>query len=516
MNRIKAPFYPIIYVRGFAMTRSAMEETVATPYMGFNLGSTKIRQEWDGEVVRHIFESPLIRLMKDYGYTDNYTDGEEAEGRIPPKSIIIHRYYEQADRDIGTGEGAPSIEEAAESLSRLIMKTREQVCGDDAEERGRFRVHLVAHSMGGLIVRCLLQNSSIGLAEAKKLVDKVFTYGTPHNGIEIRGVNVPRFLGGWDINNFNRRRIAEYLQLPNHDRVDTLNGTFPESRFFCHVGCNHMDYNLSRLAVGPMSDGLVLIKNASIKGAPRVYTNHSHSGHFGLVNSEEGYQNLTRFLFGNVMIKAVLEVEELPLPPTVRKAHESGRQVRASYFFESTVMPRGGRFRLSDRRTETNSAVFRKFDELFPGKKASGAGGSDSKGSDVGGSDSNGSDIGGSDSANRKMPVLFSVFLDTSKIETGRTLVVTVDLSVRSTEYRISGNLFTRQRIPEENLFRDKITLHAAQSGGKWRLRYNLTDEEWGENRGRAAGFGKGMFSIPLSSRKGFRGNLLVQPEDLR
>jgi len=511
MNRIKAPFYPIIYVRGFAMTQSAMEETVATPYMGFNLGSTKIRQEWDGEVVRHIFESPLIRLMKDYGYVDNYTDGGESEGRIPPKSIIIHRYYEQADRDIGTGEGAPSIEEAAEGLSRLILKTREQVCGDDTEERDRFRVHLVAHSMGGLIVRCLLQNKDIGSAEVKKLVDKVFTYGTPHNGIEMRGVNVPRFLGGWDINNFNRRRIAEYLQLPKHDRVDTLNGTFPESRFFCHVGCNHTDYNLSRLAVGPMSDGLVLIKNASIQGAPRVYTNHSHSGHYGLVNSEEGYQNLTRFLFGNVMIKAILDVGELPLPPTVRKAYESGRQVRASYFFESTVMPRGGRFRLSDRRTETNSAVFRKFDDLFPGKKASGGDGSDGDESDGGGSDSNGS--GG---ANAKMPVLFSVFLDASKIETGRTLVVTVDLSVRSTEYRISGSLFTRQRIPEENLFREKITLHATRISGTWRLRYNLTDEEWGENRGRSAGFSNGKFSIPLTSRKGFRGNLLVQPEEIR
>jgi len=496
MNRIKTPFYPIIYVRGFAMTQSAIEETVATPYMGFNLGSTKIRQEWDGEVVRHIFESPLIRLMKEYGYVDNYTDGVENEGRIPPKSVIIHRYYEQADRDIGTGEGAPTIEEAAEGLSRLILKTREQVCGDDAEERDRFRVHLVAHSMGGLIVRCLLQNKDIGSPEAKKLVDKVFTYGTPHNGIEMRGVNVPRFLGGWDINNFNRRRIAEYLQLSKHDRVDTLNGAFPESRFFCHVGCNHTDYNLSRLAVGPMSDGLVHIKNASIQGAPRVYTNHSHSGHYGLVNSEEGYQNLTRFLFGNVMIKAILEVEELPLPPTLRKAYESGRQIRASYFFESTVMPRGGRFRLSDRRTETNSAVFRKFDDLFPGKSASGSSGSGDR--------------------NAKMPVLFSVFLDATKIETGRTLVFTVDLSVRSTEYRISGNLFTRQRIPEENLFREKVTLHATRSGEKWRLRYNLTDEEWGENRGRAAGLANGSFTIPLASRKGFRGNLLVQPEEVR
>ena len=32
------PYHPIIYVRGYAGTQSAIENTVATPYMGFNLG----------------------------------------------------------------------------------------------------------------------------------------------------------------------------------------------------------------------------------------------------------------------------------------------------------------------------------------------------------------------------------------------------------------------------------------------------------------------------------------------
>ena len=29
---IKAPYYPIVYVRGFAATMAEIEETVATPY----------------------------------------------------------------------------------------------------------------------------------------------------------------------------------------------------------------------------------------------------------------------------------------------------------------------------------------------------------------------------------------------------------------------------------------------------------------------------------------------------
>ncbi len=46
--KIQPPYYPIVYVRGYAMTQGEVEETVATPYMGFNLGSTKIRQDWQG------------------------------------------------------------------------------------------------------------------------------------------------------------------------------------------------------------------------------------------------------------------------------------------------------------------------------------------------------------------------------------------------------------------------------------------------------------------------------------
>jgi hypothetical protein len=65
MDSLAAPYFPIIYVRGYAMTPDEIAATVATPYMGFNLGSTKMRQVWDGSVRRHVFESPLVRLMKD-------------------------------------------------------------------------------------------------------------------------------------------------------------------------------------------------------------------------------------------------------------------------------------------------------------------------------------------------------------------------------------------------------------------------------------------------------------------
>lgn len=49
------------------MTEREISDTVATPYMGFELGSTKIRQAWDGTVHRLIFESPLVRLSTPSG-----------------------------------------------------------------------------------------------------------------------------------------------------------------------------------------------------------------------------------------------------------------------------------------------------------------------------------------------------------------------------------------------------------------------------------------------------------------
>ena len=70
MKPIEPPYYPIIYVRGYAGNDDEIENTVADPYMGFNLGATKFRQAWTGKVLRHFFESPLYRLTKDLGYSD--------------------------------------------------------------------------------------------------------------------------------------------------------------------------------------------------------------------------------------------------------------------------------------------------------------------------------------------------------------------------------------------------------------------------------------------------------------
>mgnify|MGYP002624319064 CR=1 FL=1 len=285
---IQRPFYPIVFVRGFASGMDEVDRTTATPYMGFNEGATMIRQLWTGEVVKHVFESPLVRLMKDHGYRDVYEAGLSAEGAIPAKSVVIHRYYEESSTDFGAGQ-KHAIEHYAQRLGELIDQLRDQVCQGDARARRDFRVYLVAHSMGGLICRCLLQNDQIGRPETKRLVDKVFTYATPHNGIDFQLLgNVPAFLSINHVNNFSRPRMARYLGLAADDRaagrlarVDSLAGKFDPARFFCLVGTNFNDYTvahgLSSLAVGPMSDGLVAIRNATVEGSPRAFVHWSGS-----------------------------------------------------------------------------------------------------------------------------------------------------------------------------------------------------------------------------------------------
>ncbi|ABW67776.1 lipase family alpha/beta hydrolase [Desulfosudis oleivorans] len=473
--------HPIIYVRGFAMRDSEIEDTVNTPYMGFNLGSTRIRQSHDRSFLQYIFESPLIRLMKEYGYSDVYLDGKIRDDRIPRQSIIIHRYYEQAE----TGEGRrPGIMDAARDLSDRIEEVRNHVCGGDPKAERAFRVYLVAHSMGGLICRCLLQNDKVGSRVAKQSVDKVFTYGTPHNGIEIGGINVPGILGLWDISNFNRGNIAKFLDLkPRGGKVNHLDGKFPAERFFCLVGTNPRDYNLARLVVGASSDGLVRTENAYVEGAPRVYCHLSHSGHYGMVNSQEGYQNLVRFLFGDHRVILRMVPEALPLPPSIRREYDAKKRVRGSYLFECTMMPRGeAAIPLSDRRAEHASAVFRTYDELFYPERAG--------------------------LQAPRYPVLGSIFLDSSKITSGKTMVFTVDLTVRSTDFWVDGILSKKRRIPDENLYRDKIVLKVVLNKDQWTLRYIESDDNWGENRGTGLSRDDAGPYIPLANRKGFRAKL--------
>ncbi|MFD9544631.1 esterase/lipase family protein [Streptomyces sp. NPDC060022] len=341
---------PIVYVRGFAGDTSGINNVVMDPFYGFNEGSTHVRVGAGNRPSFHQFESPLLRLHLDEGYSILVEGGQEAyldtHESVPPDSVWVHRFYDvSANTWDGTAEEF-RLEDAAADLLRLVDKIR--------AKSGAPRVHLVAHSMGGLICRCLVQKILPDLGrDPAECVDKLFTYGTPHGGITFEAgfglfekVRDAIGINGADI--FGPQRMYEYLTPkaaldPNgrpegwraRDMPERGTGAplaFPRHRVFCLVGTNPTDYEvafgLSSAAVGSRSDGLVQIENAYVPGAHRAYLHRSHSGRYGLVNSEEGYQNLRRFLFGDRKVVAELVGHRLPSDRTATWQAEAQLSVR--------------------------------------------------------------------------------------------------------------------------------------------------------------------------------------------
>ncbi len=523
----KHPYHPIVYVRGFAATQGEIEDTVADPYMGFNIGSTKARVTWTGDVQRFYFESPLVRLMGDHQYEDVFVDGDDllaaaqAERPVPYRCIVIYRYYDEASKDFGEGKTKP-IEHFAKGLDSLILRLRERVCANPKNriEPEEFRVYLVAHSMGGLICRAFLHNTALGSETARAAVDKVFTYATPHNGIDLRIVrNVPGWLSFGDVNNFNRPRMAQYLDLPESDDVSVVTH-FPPERIFNLVGTNPRDYKVasgaSAWAAGDSSDGLVRIENATTHGpgpggadvtSPRAFVHRSHSGHYGIVNSEEGYQNLTRFLFGALRVDGILDVDDITLPPDVQRAFDADKTVHASYQFEIAVSVRGCQWQMTRRETREHSAIFRTYDQLFPGKP------------------------GTRRPPDRAMsPHLFSVFLDPTKsVSRSKSVSFAFDLKVLVPDYEVDGRLFLRRHYEGGFIYRELILVEAfpaEDSPGGWKVKYGNQDSSPGKPRRDAesrplvadrpsAGL---EFRIPVEQkvRPGLRGTLRIEARPWR
>ena len=554
MSNQHSPYHPVIYIRGFAGTQGEIEETVADPYMGFNVGSTKSRRVWDGTMRRFYFESPLVRLKDEIVWTttpkgrvrsnrrydDVYVDGEDLTApastdptqplrpdiTLPYQSIVIFRYYDDASADFGNPETPHPIEHFARNLSNLILRLRTLVCRKDGTdpitgdaldnkvEPKDFRVYLVAHSMGGLVCRAFLQNPNLGDPEARKAVGKMFTYATPHNGIDLRVVrNVPGWAALGDATNFNRKRMLEYFALPDAAQDVSEVKNFPAERIFNLVGTNPADYlvlkGLSSWAVGEVSDGLVQIGNATTFGidgkggkveSPRAFAHRSHSGHYGIVNSEEGYQNLTRFLFGSVRVDGILDVDDVTLPKEVQKEFDSGKKVRASYKFEVVATVRGAQWQMHRRTVRENSAIQRTYDELFPTNAA-----------------------GKREPSRDRSPRLFSVFLDPTKSLNTKTKSVSFafDLAVLVPDYEVDGVLWLNRHYEGGALYRDLVVIEAtpdATALGGWKLAYgyqsetpNIANKKPNVTELEGGGL---TFTIPVNSKKGhpsLTGNLRIE-----
>ena len=322
---------PIVYVRGYAGPQGGIDRAVDDPFYGFNAGSTHIRTAGDGQPRFYQFESPLLRLVTDEDYRI-FVHGDQhaylrssAQGSVPAESIWVHRFYDESATTFGPDhEAAPfDIRTAAIGLYEFIQLVRRAT--------GAGKVNLIAHSMGGLVCRCMLQQvcREDGRERGAALVDKFFTYATPHAGIGFHraGGLLEWAMGafgphGSDI--FDDDKMYGYLtpgvrfgeRAPGTWRAnDVPSDAFDADRVFCLIGTNAKDYGIVEEVVGPKSDGLVLIDRAYVRNAHRSFVHRAQSGRYGVVNSEEGYQNLRRFLFGRFRVKVCLAGLDLPTPP---------------------------------------------------------------------------------------------------------------------------------------------------------------------------------------------------------
>ncbi|MFP3466043.1 esterase/lipase family protein [Leifsonia sp. SIMBA_070] len=343
---------PIVYCRGYAGPTSNIDSTVDDPFYGFNEGATHTRVDGDGDPRFYQFEGPLLRLMGEHDYK-LLVRGSQAElladavdASLDPKTIWVSRFYDVAattfvpdptehenpverfiDRvkhgihDHLTADGF-DIERAATELYNLITTVIDKT-------EGHPKVNLVAHSMGGLVARCMMQKICETPDEhgnprrhATDIVARLFTYATPHGGINFTGglLNWAMETFGPDGSQiFSPPKMYGYLTkgakfgdtppaglTPPWDPRIIPADIFDTDNVFCLIGTDQQDYGISKDLVGPQSDGLVQIQNAYVKNAHRAFVYKSHSGRYGEVNSEEGYQNLARFLFGTWAVKVEL------------------------------------------------------------------------------------------------------------------------------------------------------------------------------------------------------------------
>lgn len=366
-THLEKPYYPIVYVRGYAPLPSA---AFYDTYYGFAETSVEKREIAKPDYFKvDVFEGQLIRFLKlaDRPYCDAVNEGLRSCA-APSRSIWICRFY---DEDVLRGK-LRDITAHAEDLRRLVCEevpaALERYGVDLGPDRRDYKVILLAHSMGGLVCRTLLQNVLPAANEdPKRWVHRLVTMGSPHGGIELSNIAALQQLAAplniQDSSMFLPDRMRAYLKLEErvgpgaHDPyrydVHSLGAqdqpySFPVKRCFCLIGSDYQSYSAVQYATGDFSDGLVKQDRAYVVGgeappegqryAPEqlcywANVHRAHSGRQGIVNSYESFENLRRFLFGD--LKYEVSLEEL----TIETPRKGG--VHYFYDFETLFSIRG-------------------------------------------------------------------------------------------------------------------------------------------------------------------------------
>lgn len=326
---------PLVLVRGFGGPDVGDEQ--ASPYQGFNDGTVYPGRRGDN----YIYEGFVLRALKSdaYPYRDATNvvgyygsdvpapkdladlDMDSASGTVvldpgtaqrvlgsgTAGTVWVYRYYDLAPRN---------LERYGQGLARLVELIARAADRHGEEFRG---VDIVAHSMGGLVVREGLKALHADEeGSARRLVHRVVTLGTPHRGISFQRAPswLLRILPGvekaaQEMASFDPAslRFLEWSQCYDVDRVLTVVGTNYRSYGTAAASVANRVTNLfdDGSLVYNRSDGLVMQASAQLPGAPRTFVHKCHGGRDSLVTSREAYEIAMRFFHGTHEVRLWLD-----------------------------------------------------------------------------------------------------------------------------------------------------------------------------------------------------------------
>jgi hypothetical protein len=373
---------PVILIRGFGGLSVEDEKKIA--YQGFNDGTVYPQKRGEN----YIYEGLILRFMKSrwtyndatniVGYfgsevvRDKKTIPEELAGFdsdlfsghkvvIDPemavslvrsttdvrKTLWVFRYYDLDDRE--------DFRRYGEALVRLITFIEALA---EKKNQAKLKVNIIAHSMGGLIVREAVQRT-YAKGEAPKHINKIVTLGTPHQGISFQVIK--NWIGvdaGEELERFNPEMQASSKNPVGFKRFADH---FPPERVLTVVGTNYRTYGpvvaswLNRAfsvggEFGPnynRSDGLVKQAFAQLPDAPRTFVHKCHGGPDSLVTSREAFEVATRFFFGNIKVRLNLLSAEI-----TRGQDLFGK---SEFFFGVSIKPRAVDFELFHQSAEAEN-----------------------------------------------------------------------------------------------------------------------------------------------------------------
>ena len=385
---------PLILIRGFGGL--GVEDEKKVPYQGFNDGTVYPRKRG----ANYIYEGMILRFMKSHWQFQDATNvigyygkpvvetseippelehfdktffagsaqsGEDVDSKYkivvdpamalhllrtiddPLRTLWVFRYYDLDER---------SFPFYGQALARLIDFIRALAAKKGGGEQPT--VNIIAHSMGGLIVREAIQRAYPERREqAADHINKVVTLGTPHQGISFT------LLKEWikiDAADELKHFDPEFQRDENEDTAFVrFSDFFPPERLLTVVGTNYRTYGnapssaLNRLFSvsgegGPSynrSDGLVKQAFAQIPGCPRTFVHKCHGGPDSLVTARESFEVARRFFFGNVYARLNL------IDADVKRGFD--RVFGSEIFFGVSIKPRAVDFDLFHQSAEAEN-----------------------------------------------------------------------------------------------------------------------------------------------------------------